>query len=177
MDQTTTGHEFLRNNLNATVSHGYQIDMFAGYSGATPSLWALSGYEAMVLRFEGNTSLRAQWEAEQSFQFAWRASNNLPANESSIMAHVINGNYCDLIGQGFNYEETFKDPVKNPPVTPANVADRAAVLVNYVLGRATSYRGPVMVGSRGVIHACAAHSCAYSSGLLLVVLYVLQIYK
>lgn len=26
--------------------------MFSGYSGTTPSLWAMMGYDAMVIRFE-----------------------------------------------------------------------------------------------------------------------------
>lgn len=93
VDQTTVGHEFLRREFNATVHHGWQIDMFSGYSSVTPSLWALSGYEAMLLRYEGNATMRATWEADKAFEFVWQASNSLTAAESSIFAHVVNGNY------------------------------------------------------------------------------------
>ena len=32
------------------VRFGWQIDMFAGYSATTPSLWAMMGYDGMVIR-------------------------------------------------------------------------------------------------------------------------------
>ena len=33
IDQTTTGHEFLKKALNYTVQRGWQIDMFTGWVG------------------------------------------------------------------------------------------------------------------------------------------------
>ena len=95
VDQTLTGHEFLRSIGLVTdarpVRHGYQIDMFAGYSPATPSLWALMGYEGMVLRFEGTDEQRALWRQQRAFQFVWQGSRNLPVANQSIFAHVIDG--------------------------------------------------------------------------------------
>ena len=72
IDQTQTGHEVLRSFGLPPPSHGWQLDMFAGYSAVTPSLWALAGYEAMVLRFEGNDTLRAQWRRDKAFEFVWQ---------------------------------------------------------------------------------------------------------
>ena len=114
--------------------------MFAGYSAATPSLWALAGYEAMVLRFEGNDTLREQWRRDRLFEFVWQvrcasrrrmgtgawgrswntlrahqcarnsllqsslearrthfvqASASLPVANQTILASVIDGNYCE----------------------------------------------------------------------------------
>ena len=44
IDQTTVGHEVLRRAGLVTaatpVRHGYQLDMFAGESSATPVLWS-----------------------------------------------------------------------------------------------------------------------------------------
>ena len=138
IDQTTTGHEWVRENLNVTVKHGYQIDMFAGYSGLTPSIWALSGYEAMLLRYEGNDTMRAEWAADRAFEYVWHASASLGFNESSIFAHVVNGNYGDLCGSSFCFEGS---PAQNPPVTPANISARAATLAAFVNARSPSYRG------------------------------------
>lgn len=138
IDQTTTGHEWVRENLNVTVKHGYQIDMFAGYSGLTPSIWALSGYEAMLLRYEGNDTMRAEWAADRAFEYVWHASASLGFNESSIFAHVVNGNYGQLCGASFCFEDS---PAGNPPVTPANISARAATLAAFVNSRAVWYRG------------------------------------
>lgn len=114
--------------------------MFAGYSAATPSLWALAGYESMVLRFEGNDTLREQWRRDRAFEFVWQvrrtplaahwdglrvgdvgtrsvrtsarailaiasldthrtdfgqASASLPVANQTILASVIDGNYCE----------------------------------------------------------------------------------
>jgi hypothetical protein len=72
VDQVTTGHEFLKKTLNYTVERGWQLDMFTGYSGVTPSLWALMGYSEMVLRWAGPQFLRNQWQDTQSFEFVWQ---------------------------------------------------------------------------------------------------------
>ena len=114
--------------------------MFAGYSSVTPSLWAMAGYSEMVLRYEGNATMRAQWEAARHFEYVWHASGSLSYNRSSIFAHVINGNYGDLCGQGFDWEHP--NTTKNPPVTPDNVQSRATLFSAYIRAQAQSYRGP-----------------------------------
>ena len=65
MDQVTAGHEYLRELFGVQVTHGWQIDMFSGYSGATPSLWATAGYDAMVLRWEGPWDMKDTWAANK----------------------------------------------------------------------------------------------------------------
>ena len=85
IDQATTGHEALRamGLLDAGVRPrvGYQIDMFAGYSSVAPSLWKLAGFDAMVIRYQGNATLKEQWTANQVrdlflllFWFVWLSS-------------------------------------------------------------------------------------------------------
>lgn len=146
IDQTTTGHEFLRRTFNATVKHGWNIDMFSGYSNAVTSLWALMGYEAMLLRYEGNATMRAEWQKSQSFEFLWQASSSLPTNQSGIFAHIVDGNYGDLLGQGFNWEcGNPGDCKNNPPVTPSNLEDRAEALASFLRQRASYFRGPALM--------------------------------
>ena len=160
IDQTTVGHEWVRTHLNVTVQHGYQIDsgsrwprggramaharpaVFAGYSGATPSIWALAGYEAMLLRYEGNDTMRAAWQEQRAFEYVWHASRSLSYNESAIFAHVVDGNYGDLCGSSFCFEGS---PAQNPPVTPGNVSARAATLAAFVNARAPYYRGDLLL--------------------------------
>ena len=45
--------------------HGWQIDMFSGYSGATPSMYALAGYNATVIRWEGTAEMHDVWTANK----------------------------------------------------------------------------------------------------------------
>jgi len=75
ISNTVTGHEFLRSiGLMALmpgkrVRVGWQIDMFAGFSGATPSLWSMGGYDAMFSRWEG-TNMQAD-AFQGAFEFIW----------------------------------------------------------------------------------------------------------
>jgi|TARA_B110000208_G_scaffold181343_1_gene231977 hypothetical protein len=59
VQNTLTGHEYLRSILGSLkangacgkkrcIRFGWQIDMFAGYSATTPTLWANAGYDGMV---------------------------------------------------------------------------------------------------------------------------------
>jgi hypothetical protein len=58
--------------------------MFAGFSGATPSLWALAGYDGMYSRWEGTAEQRAKFVTEKAFEFLWDASDVLSPNRSRI---------------------------------------------------------------------------------------------
>lgn len=80
IDQVTAGHTWLTENFGdgGKVKHGWQIDMFTGYSvsptkllhqrltevlqGVTPSLWALMGYDATVV-------------LEPSYIFNWKTDS------------------------------------------------------------------------------------------------------
>lgn len=195
VDQVTTGHEFLQATLGpmARVRHGWQIDMFTGYSvrgraagvrvrarltgaavlrvqSVTPSLWSLMGYDGSVIRFAGYEAMRNLWNQTRAFQYLWVGSRNLNEAESAQFMHVIGGNYGDLIvraprgggaaragrrarpltrpgarcaqGQGFNFEDN--NATTNPPITPDNIAARAAALANVLWGQAQIYRGPLL---------------------------------
>ena len=172
VDNQVTGHEYLRRiglqdicpQPGRCVRYGWQIDMFAGFSGATPSLWALSGYDGMFSRWEGTAAMRKDFEQEQAFEYLWDASRHLPKERGRIWSHIINGNYGDLAtlrcGQndtghswnkpfvpctsitknlGFNWDEQGV-----APVTAANVVPYAEMFVAFVKRRSGVYRGPFL---------------------------------
>jgi hypothetical protein len=95
IDNTVTGHEFLRRTLGDAcpdgrcVRFGWQIDMFAGYSATTPSLWRMMGYDAMVIRFEGDDAMRNEWDRKRQFEFLWEGGATLDSDRSRILTHVI----------------------------------------------------------------------------------------
>ena len=114
--------------------------MFAGYSGVTPSLWSLMGYDAMVIRFEGPDDLRAQWTADKSFEFIWAGSSSIPEERSAILTHVIEWNYGDFIGKGMGYDWTYSRwQTPSPAVNDSNVRVFADTLVAYAKQRAAVY--------------------------------------
>ena len=93
---------------------GWQIDMFAGYSGATPTLWALAGYDGMFSRWEGTAAMRDGWVAERAHESIWEPSAELGGPDHTIWSHMISGNYCDLI-KVLNWTQT------DTPLTYAEV--------------------------------------------------------
>ena len=48
-----------------------QIDMFAGFSGATPNLWAMAGYDGMFLRWEGTDAQNKTFMANHGYEWIW----------------------------------------------------------------------------------------------------------
>ena len=88
------------------VRVGWQIDMFAGYSGVTPSLWALMGFDAMYMRWAGTAEMFKDWTDVKGFEFIWEGSStkNLASNFSRgvnnrIFAHIMKHNYGDMSGK------------------------------------------------------------------------------
>ena len=95
VDNQVLGHQWLRDTFGHThgrVRWGWQIDMFAGYASTTPALWAMMGFDGMVIRWEGrDDAMQAAWMAEKAYQFRWHPSAVLSAKRSEIFCHIING--------------------------------------------------------------------------------------
>eukprot|EP00041_Stephanoeca_diplocostata_P029027 m.846990 g.846990 ORF g.846990 m.846990 type:complete len:521 (-) comp23479_c0_seq1:3314-4876(-) len=166
IDNQVTGHEYLRKIglqdecpiKGRCVRFGWQIDMFAGFSGATPTLWALAGFDGMFSRWEGTPEQRAVFAREKAFEYLWDASASLTPNRSRIWNHIINGNYGDFAGfrcgqsdAGHSWEKpnvtctlrnselTFKWP-PSAPVNATNIASYAELLVAFVHHRHQVYQ-------------------------------------
>ena len=128
------------------MRYGWQIDMFAGYSGVTPSLWSLMGYDGMVIRFEGPDDMRAQWTKDKTFEFVWAGSGSIPPERSAILTHVIEWNYGDFIGEGWGFDWAYSRwQTPSPAVNSSNVRTYADTLVAYAKQRAVVYQGPVLI--------------------------------
>ena len=148
VDNTATGHEYLRRTLGDAcpngrcVRFGWQIDMFSGYSATTPSLWANAGYDGMVIRFEGPDDMRNQWTDEQAFEFLWEDAV-LGTNKSRILTHIIRWNYGDMLGTS---KQGLVRPTKSFAFsewvlkTQADVEAWAAALVSWSRARGSVFQ-------------------------------------
>jgi len=141
IDQVTLGHRYLQKELGeiARVRHGWQIDMFTGYSSVTPTLWALMGYDATVIRFAGYQNQLSNWNQTKDFEFVWRGSRNIDAKESEIFTHVMEHNYGDIMGAGFDWER-----IPNIPVNSTTIAQRAIDLAGNLTLYSSYYRNLVL---------------------------------
>ena len=156
---TATGHEFLRQILGPLdracpkaggrcIRFGWQIDMFAGYSAASPSLNAMLGYDGMVLRFEGPPEMRAEWDRDQDYEFIWAPSAHLSPKRSRVATHVMRWNYGDMLltgrnGSAYGYrgpDVSFAFDHKKLH-TQADIERYATALVRWSKGRGAVYRG------------------------------------
>ena len=160
IQNTMTGHEYLREILGPLdkacpakgngrcIRFGWQIDMFAGYSATTPTLWSNAGYDGMVIRFEGPNDMRAEWNQQQDYEYLWEGSNILDANKTRIATHVIRWNYGDMLlsnrsGPAYGYRGpalTF-DFNTQKINTQKDIEKYATELVYWSVHRGSVYRG------------------------------------
>ena len=160
VQNTVTGHEYLRTILGPLnsacpakgrgrcIRFGWQIDMFAGYSAATPSLWSNAGYDGMVIRFEGPDDMRNHFDEEQTYEYLWEGSNVLSSNRSRIATHIIRWNYGDMLlsnrsGPEYGYRGpalTFNFGTKKLH-NQSDVERYAKELVYWSVHRGSVYRG------------------------------------
>ena len=160
---TVTGHEFLRTILGPLdqacpgprkvgrgrcIRFGWQIDMFAGYSAASPSLCAMAGYDGMVLRFEGPDSMRVEWDKKQDYELLWGGSGVLKKNRSLMATHIMRWNYGDMLlvgrnGSAYGYRGPAVSFAFDTRVlkTPDDVERYATELVYWSRHRGSVYRG------------------------------------
>ena len=158
VDNAMTGHEWLRRNMGGAcpddrcVRFGWQIDMFSGYSKTTPQLWAMMGYDGMVIRFEGPDDMRQQWGKDQAFEFLWVGGETVPAERVEILTHVLRWNYCDMLESCIPPSCT--DPSRAPvlplafssPVLTSHdvVVKYAHSLVDWARASLPVYQGPFL---------------------------------
>jgi hypothetical protein len=84
-----TGHLWLRKHFNATPRVGWHPDSF-GSTSLVPTLYRLGGFELM-LHDRMNDAVKASLVANRSMEFIWHGSASLPANETAMLTHIMNG--------------------------------------------------------------------------------------
>ena len=157
IDNQVTGHEFLKRTglldecpqPGRCIRFGWQIDMFAGFSGATANLWAMAGYDGMFLRWEGTEEQKAHFLATGGYEWLWESSASLTANRSRIWTHSMYQNYGSLTGfrgdppipgVGFDWD----DGGGAMPVNASNVGGFATAIKQFVTDRKVAFQGPIL---------------------------------
>ena len=80
VNQVSEGHDYVEALFGVRPHIGWQIDPF-GHSAMTPSLWALMGYDAMVInRIHYQTKKR--FKQQGAMEFVWQGSRMSRAKES-----------------------------------------------------------------------------------------------
>lgn len=121
----TVGHEYLLTNFGVSPKIAWQIDPF-GHSSVTPSLFALMGFEALVINrihYSEKDYLKAK-----SLEFIWRGAN--VGVNVDMLTHVLHTHYS--APKGYDWEEG------GIPVSEQNVAERAKTLCDEIKNRARS---------------------------------------
>ena len=128
VNQMTVGHEYLLKNFGVQPKFGWQIDPF-GHSSATPSMFALMGFEALVINrihFAEKDHLKQKVEME----FLWRGAN--VGINTDMMTHVLHTHYSSP--HTFDWEDG------GIPISDQNVEERARTFCDEIKLRANTYR-------------------------------------
>ncbi|XP_058403612.1 epididymis-specific alpha-mannosidase [Diceros bicornis minor] len=144
--QLTEGHGFLYETFGIRPQFSWQVDPF-GASAATPTLFALAGFDAHVIS-RIDYDLKRTMQNMQQLQFVWQGSPSLSAQQE-IFTHVMDQySYCS---SGFYWDGTavFPAPPQDGmypsmdfPITSGNINRYARMLVGNVKERAIWFRTP-----------------------------------
>ncbi|XP_065833853.1 epididymis-specific alpha-mannosidase-like isoform X2 [Oscarella lobularis] len=103
VNQMTYGLDFLHEQLDYRPRIGWHIDPF-GASIFTPTLYALLGYDAMVInRIPDQT--KQLFKRSQHLEFNWQSHALLAENETTIFTHVLDSHYSTPLILGLSVEE------------------------------------------------------------------------
>jgi hypothetical protein len=133
LNQMTMGHTWVRETFNVTIKHGWQIDPF-GASSFTPLMFARMGMEAMIIN-RMSYFTKDDLKDSRSLEFFWTPHETL-YKDVSILTHILDSHY--IYPDGFDWE--FNDPIQNPPISDANIKQRAELFVQEVKTRANWFR-------------------------------------
>ncbi|KAJ4462635.1 putative Lysosomal alpha-mannosidase [Paratrimastix pyriformis] len=135
VNQMTEGHEFMMKTLGVRPRIAWHIDPF-GASCVSPALFADMGFDAFIINRIPYPTLQS-FQQSRSLEFIWRSAGETASRgtDADMWTHVLDHHYC--MPKGFDFEG---DPYNNPPITPANVKDRAQVLVDECKSRSTMFR-------------------------------------
>ncbi|XP_074085923.1 epididymis-specific alpha-mannosidase isoform X2 [Macrotis lagotis] len=151
--QLTEGHGFLYETFGIRPQFSWHVDPF-GASAATPTLFALAGFNAhLISRIDYD--LKEDMQKAKKLQFVWRGSPSL-AESQEIFTHVMDQySYCtpshipfsNRSGFYWNGIAMFPDPPKDGmypnmsvPVTDASLSLYAQTMVANIKMRAAWFR-------------------------------------
>ena len=131
INQVTSGHEYLLKNFGVQPRIAWQIDPF-GHSAATASLFALMGYDALVIN-RIHFNLKNDFKNQKHMEFIWKGSDVGGDSATHMFTHVLHTHYS--APKTFDWEEP-----GNIPVNSMNIDSRARELVEQIKTRMQSYR-------------------------------------
>ncbi|XP_038045982.1 epididymis-specific alpha-mannosidase-like isoform X2 [Patiria miniata] len=153
IQQMTEGHSFIYETFGKRPHFSWHVDPF-GASSATPTLFALMGFDAH-LTSRIDYDVKAQMQKDKGLQFVWRASPSLGKSQQ-IFTHVMDQySYCVPPHLSFSLKTGFywngyavfpKPPAGVPypdmslPVTDQNIKQYAATMVDNIKQRAAWFQ-------------------------------------
>ncbi|KAJ1061002.1 hypothetical protein K5549_002289 [Capra hircus] len=142
--QLTEGHSFLYETFGIRPQFSWQVDPF-GASATTPTLFALSGFNAHVIS-RIDYYLKEAMQINQQLQFVWRGSRSLSAQQE-IFTHT--SGCCPSQGFYWDGEPIFPHPPADGwypnmqlPVTQKSLQSFVEAMLYNVGERATWFQTP-----------------------------------
>ncbi|XP_042526366.1 alpha-mannosidase 2x isoform X1 [Dipodomys spectabilis] len=157
IDQLIEGHQWLEKNLGATPRSGWAVDPF-GYSSTMPYLLRRANLTSMLIQ-RVHYAIKKRFAATHSLEFMWRQTWD-PDSSTDILCHMMPFYSYDVphtcgpdpkICCQFDFKRLpggrINCPWKVPPraITEANVADRAALLLDQYRKKSQLFRSKVLL--------------------------------
>ncbi|XP_062062260.1 alpha-mannosidase 2x isoform X2 [Lepus europaeus] len=157
IDQLIEGHQWLERNLGAAPRAGWAVDPF-GYSSTMPYLLRRANLTSMLIQ-RVHYAIKKHFAATRSLEFMWRQTWD-PDSSTDILCHMMPFYSYDIphtcgpdpkICCQFDFKRLpggrINCPWKVPPraITEANVAERAALLLDQYRKKSRLFRSNVLL--------------------------------
>ncbi|RXN22555.1 alpha-mannosidase 2x-like isoform X1 [Labeo rohita] len=157
IDQLIEGHQWLEKNLGVTPRSGWAVDPF-GHSATMPYLLKRANISSMLIQ-RVHYSIKKHFSATRSLEFMWRQAWDIESG-TDMFCHMMPFYSYDVphtcgpdpkICCQFDFKRLpgsrVNCPWKVPPraITDANVAERAAVLLDQYRKKSKLFRSKVLL--------------------------------
>lgn len=157
IDQLIEGHQWLERNLGATPRSGWAVDPF-GYSSTMPYLLRRANLTSMLIQ-RVHYAIKKHFAATHSLEFMWRQTWDSDSS-TDIFCHMMPFYSYDVphtcgpdpkVCCQFDFKRLpggrINCPWKVPPrtITEANVAERAALLLDQYRKKSRLFRSNVLL--------------------------------